>query len=166
MIGTTKETTFEEEDEFEVDEEENSNNSEEIEESKESVEDNFHEEDTTSEELVNSQGKENNQVEDNEKVESSEENTDNSTSKEGISYTSESGISIEGEIDFDMDLKEEISDEDKIEAIKYAAKLDIPYLLGLISDGITDEDKALVSEHMRENLTEEEYSKTKNLIFL
>jgi len=87
-----------------------------------------------------------------------------STLDKGISYSSETGIQVEGEIDFDMSLEKEISGEDKIEAIKYAAKLDIPYLLGLISDGIDEDDKVLVSEHLRERLEEEEYDKTKNLI--
>jgi hypothetical protein len=93
-----------------------------------------------------------------------DETTENTSEEEGISYSSETGIKIDGEIDFDMSLQEEISNEDKIEAIKYAAKLDIPYLLGLMKDGITAEDKKLVSEHLRERLTEEEYNKTKNLI--
>jgi hypothetical protein len=93
-----------------------------------------------------------------------DETNENTNEEEGISYSSETGIKIDGEIDFDMSLQEEISNEDKIEAIKYAAKLDIPYLLGLMKDGITAEDKKLVSEHLRERLTEEEYNKTKNLI--
>jgi hypothetical protein len=92
-----------------------------------------------------------------------DETTENTSEEEGISYSSETGIKIDGEIDFDMSLQEEISNEDKIEALLYAAKLDIPYLLGLMKDGITAEDKKLVSEHLRERLTEEEYNKTKNL---
>ena len=92
------------------------------------------------------------------------ENTAENSTKSAVNYTTESGIDIVGEIDFDMNLEEEISEEDKIEAVKYAAKLDVPYLLGLLKDGITDEDKGLVAEHLRERLTEEEYNKTKKLI--
>lgn len=115
-----------------------------------SFETNEEENDSTAEDT------ENNQVEDNIEEES--------TSEGEISYTTESGLDIEGEIDFDMDLEEKISNEDKIEAIKYAAKLDIPYLLGLIGDGITDDDKVLVAEHLREKLAEEEYNEAKELI--
>jgi len=155
------ETALEEDGKIEIAQEEDLDYNEENEDNTE-----YKEEYTTSEKPVEIKEEEEevNQEKNNEEESQVEDSTDNTTSEEGINYTSETGISIEGEIDFDMDLKEEISSEDKIEAIKYAAKLDIPYLLKLISDGITDEDKALVAEHMRDKLTEEEYDKTKNLI--
>lgn len=58
----------------------------------------------------------------------------------------------------------EISFRDQIDGIRYALKLNIPYLISVIKKGVNKETKDLVKEHLRERLSDEEYEKVYALV--
>lgn len=62
------------------------------------------------------------------------------------------------------DLEKQISLKDKTEGLMIATKLNMPYLIGITKDGVTDQEKEAVKEHLKQALTSEEYEKMKNLV--
>lgn len=58
----------------------------------------------------------------------------------------------------------EISFRDQIDGIRYALKLNIPYLISVVKKGVNKETKDLVKEHLRERLSDEEYEKVDALV--
>ncbi|MDW7667338.1 MAG: hypothetical protein SCJ93_00810, partial [Bacillota bacterium] len=62
----------------------------------------------------------------------------------------------------EMDI--ELTDEEKALVFKYIGKIDINYLMGLTSDGITEDENILIIEHLKERLTLEEYEEVEDLI--
>lgn len=68
----------------------------------------------------------------------------------------------EPEILPDMDI--ELTDEERALVFKYIGKIDIEYLMGLSSDGITEDENLLIIDHLKERLTEEEYGEVEDLI--
>ncbi len=62
----------------------------------------------------------------------------------------------------DMDI--ELTDEEKALVFKYIGKIDINYLMGLTSDGISEDENILIIEHLKDRLTLEEYEEVEDLI--
>jgi len=62
------------------------------------------------------------------------------------------------------DIDIELTDEEKALVFKYIGKIDINYLMSLTSNGISDEEKILVIDHLKDRLTEEEFKEVEDLI--
>jgi hypothetical protein len=62
------------------------------------------------------------------------------------------------------EISEKIEDDDKKEGIKLATKINVPKLLGYLKGGLTQEEKEEIKKYLHENLSEEEYLKTKELV--
>jgi len=110
------------------------------------------------------------EIQDEERVDNSD-GTDNSTESpvedqivedEITEEAEEENLEESSEILPDIDI--ELTEEEKALVFKYIGKIDITYLMTLTKDGITEEENLLIIEHLKENLTAEEYEEVEELI--